>query len=355
MKFNKLFLIALSASMFVSCSNDDEESNEPQGVYDNGVFILNEGSAGQGTVSYLNDDYSIFTKDVYTTANNNDLLGKYAQNIFFYGDNAYIIAGGSDVINVVNRYTFKLVDKIDTGLKNPRYGVVRDGKAYVTNANVFADWGAPANDPGNKDDYVAIIDLKTNKYESKIDLNTTANRLVAENGKLYITEPLNSTKLLVVNIATKKLETPIEIGLSADCIEEEDGYLYILKGSYVDDSEIVKVKLSDKSISKIILPESLGRAGYLDIEDNKVYYTAGKSVYAISTSAATASTTAILTSPLSGDDGYIYGFAVNDNRIYLADGGDFKSDSKAFIYSLNGTLEKEIEVGVGPNGFYFND
>lgn len=351
MKFSKLFLIALSASLFVSCSNDEEESNDPKGVYDNGVFILNEGSQAEGSVSFLSDDLTTFTKDVYGPANNDDIPGGYLQNIFFDSDNAYIISGGSNVINVVNRYTFKLVDKVETGLNNPRYGIVKDGKAYVTNANTY---GSDINPAGYTDDYVAIIDLKTNKYESKIDLNATANRLVLENGKLYITEPYSSTKLLVVNIATKKLETPIEIGSSADCIEEEDGFLYILRGPFGSRSEIVKVKLSDKSISKIEFPETLDGAGYLDIENDKVYYTVGSSVYAINTNASTASTTAILTVPLS-ENGYVYGFAVNDNRIYIADGGTFGTDSKAFIYNLTGTLEKEIAVGIGPNGFYFNN
>jgi DNA-binding beta-propeller fold protein YncE len=344
MKFNKLFLIALSASMFVSCSNE-EESNDPKGVYDNGVFILNEGSKAEGSISFLSDDLLTFEKNVYGPVNNNDIPGGYLQNIFFDGDNAYIISGGSNVIDVVNRYTFKLVGKVETGLENPRYGVVKDGKAYVTNANSFSNI---------TDDYVAIIDLKTNTFESKIDLNATANRIISENGKLYITEPYSSTKLLVIDIPTKKVEAPIEIGSSADCIEEENGFLYILRGPNESRSEIVKVKLSDKSISKITFPETLDGAGYLDIEDNKVYYTVGSSVYVINTNATTASTTAIVTATLS-EGGYIYGFAVNNNRIYIADGGTFGTDSQAFIYNLAGTLEKEITVGLGPNGFYFNN
>lgn len=346
MKISKLFLIAFSVFLFTSCANDDIDL--PKGEYDNGFFVLNEGSAGQGTVSFSSDDFSVFTKDAYTSANGTDLLGKYVQNIFFNGNRAYIIAGGSNVINVVDRYTFKLIAKIDSGLANPRYGVVKDGKAYVTNANTYS-YINPAT--GDTDDYVAVIDLATNTFESKIDLNATANRIIEENGKLYITEPYNNDKLLVVNIATKSLETSVTIGSSADSIEEENGILYILRSPYGDRSEIVKVKLSDKTTSKITFPESLDGAGFLDIYENNIYYTVGSSVYTISTSAATASTTSILTSPA----GYLYGFAVNDERIYIADGGNFVSDSKAYIYNLTGVLQKELTVGVGPNGFYFNN
>ena len=357
MKISKLLLIAFGISLFISCSNDDDNNdNAPKGDYDNGFFILNEGSAGQGTVSFSSDDFSVFTKDVYTAANGSDLLGKYAQNIFFNGDNAYIVAGGSNVINVVNRYTFKLVSKIGTGLKNPRYGVIKDGKAYVTNANTYAPYGKPADDAavitGNTDDYVAVIDLATNVVESKINVNATANRIIEKNGKLYITEPYNSDKLLVVNIASKAVEAPIAIGTSADTMEEKDGVLYVLRGPYASRSEIVKVKLSDKTISKITLPEALDRAGYMDVYNDKIYYTVSNSVYSININAAEASTTPIITASTVAN---LYGFAVNNNHIFLSDSGDYKADSKAYIYNLTGALEKEFTVGIGPNGFYFNN
>ena len=348
MKIGKLLLMAFSISLFVSCSNDDE-NNAVKGEYVNGFFILNEGSAGQGTVSFSSDDFSFFAKDAYTAANGSDLLGKYAQNIFFDGDKAYIISGGSNVINVVNRYTFKLIAKIDSGLKNPRYGVVKDGKAYVTNANTYS-YSNPTT--GDTDDYIAVIDLATNKFESKIELNATANRIILENGKLYITEPYVSDKLLVVNPSTKALEAPIAIGSSADSMEVKDGILYVLRSPYGNRSEIVKVKLSDKTVSKITFPEALDGAGYLDIYNDKVFYTVSNSVYSISTTATVASTTPIVTVSSVAN---LYGFAVNDSRIFISDSGDYKADSKAYIYSLTGVLQKDLTVGVGPNGFYFND
>lgn len=349
MKLTRLFLVALSVSLFVSCSNDDD-NNDPKGVYDNGFFILNEGNSDGGSVSFASDDLANFTTDVYKTVNGADFAGVYLQNIFFDGDKAYIIAGGSNVINVVNRYTFKLIAKVETGLASPRYGVVKNGKAYVTNANTYS-YINPAT--GNTDDYIAIIDLATNKVESKIELGATANRILLENNKLYITDSSND-KVLVVNPATKALEAPITIGYDGDSMEVEDGILYVLRAPYGDNrSEIVKVKLSDKSVSKITFPASLDRAGYLDIYNDKVYYTSNKSVYAITTTATAASTTAIATASLPG--GSIYGFAVNDDKIFIADGGDFGSNSKAYIYNLSGSLQKELTVGVGPNGFYFND
>lgn len=345
MKLSKLLLVALSISLFVSCSNDD--NNTPKGVYDNGFFILNEGSTGQGTVSFSSNDYSVFTKDIYTAVNGSDLLGKYAQNIFFDGDRAYIIAGGSNVINVVNRYTFKLIAKIDSGLITPRYGVVKDGKAYVTNANTYSYINPQT---GDTDDFVAVIDLASNKVESTINLNATADRVILNNGKLYITDSNASDKVLIVNIATKALEAPIAIGYGANSMEEKDGILYILKSPYGGTNEIVKVKLSDKTTSTITFPESLKGSAYLDVYNDKIYYAVDKSVYAINTSATTASTTPILTAPTKN----LYGFAVNNNTIFIAD-ASFSTDSQAYIYDINGALIRTLTTGVGTNGFYFND
>lgn len=353
MKISKMFLVALgSISLLVSCSQEDNAVPVNSGAYDAGVFILNEGGSGQGSVSFVSNDFANFVQDVYGTVNNSDLMGKYAQSMFFHGDYAYIIVGGSNAINVVNRETFKLVAKIETGLKNPRYGVAKDGKAYVTNANTY-NYENPTS--GDTDDYIAVINLMTNSIETTISLNATANRIVLENGKLYITEPYSNDKVLIVNTATNALETPITVGADADTMEVNNGILYVMRSPYSGSGEIVKVNLTDSSITSVVFPESLSGAKNLDIFNNKIYYTVDTSVYAMDVTATSASTTALLNYTSTSEYGKMYGFAVNNNHIFIADGGDFTANSKAYVYSLSGSLEKELTVGIGPNGFYFNN
>jgi hypothetical protein len=50
----------------------------------------------------------------------------------------------------------------------------------------------------------------------------------------------------------------------------------------------------------------------------------------------------------------MYGFAVNNNLIYIADAGDFSSNGFVEIYDTDGNFVFETSVGVAPNGFYFN-
>jgi hypothetical protein len=352
MKLTRVLLVAFTFAFLASCTNDDNE-NVSKGNYDNGVFILNEGnSSGNSSVSFLGEDLTTFKQDAYGAENPGDFFGLYVQSIFFDGDKAYVIAGGSNVINVVNRYTFKLLAKIETGLVTPRYGVAKNGKAYVTNANTYA-YANPAT--GNTDDFVAVIDLATNKVESKINLNATANRIVLDGDKLYITEPYNSDKVLVVNTTTKALETPITVGSSANTMEVKNGVLYVLAAPYGSASKIVKVKLSDKSVTEVVFPTVLTEAGNLDIYGSKIYFTKGTGVYSMDITATQPSETPIFKYSSTSKYGVMYGFAVENDKIYIADGGDFASNSKAYVYSLTGTLQKEVTVGVGPNGFYFNN
>lgn len=351
MKLTRVLLVAFTFAFLASCTNEDNE-NVSKGNYDNGVFILNEGNSSGGSVSFLGDDLTTFKQDVYGAENVGDFFGTYVQSIFFDGDKAYVIAGGSNVINVVNRYTFKLLAKIETGLVTPRYGVAKNGKAYVTNANTYA-YANPAT--GNTDDFVAVIDLVTNKVESKINLNATANRIVLDGDKLYITEPYNSDKVLVVNTVTKALETPITVGSSANTMEVKNGILYVLASPYGSASKIVKVKLSDKSVTEVVFPTALTDAGNLDIYGSKIYFTKDTGVYSMDITATQPSDKPIFNYSSTSQYGVMYGFAVENDKIYIADGGDFASNSKAYVYSLTGALQKEVTVGVGPNGFYFNN
>lgn len=351
MKLTRVLLVAFSFAILASCSNDDIE-DVSKGNYDDGVFILNEGNSSGGSVSFLGKDLTTFKQDVFRAENPQDFLGKYLQSVFFDGDKAFIIASGSNAITVVNRYTFKVVAKIESGLVAPRYGVVKNGKAYVTNANTYS-YVNPTT--GNTDDYVAVIDLATYKVETKINLNATANRIVLDGDKLYLSEPYNNDKILVLNTVTKALESPITVGTNGDTMEVSNGVLYVLVSPYGSASKIVKIKLSDKSVSEVLFPATLTEVGNLDIYGSKIYFTKDTGVYSMDITATQPSDKPIFNYSSTSQYGVMYGFAVENDKIYIADGGDFASNSKAYVYSLNGTLLKELTVGIGPNGFYFNN
>lgn len=340
-----LLTSVLASALLFSCSDDDNDS--ASGNYDNGILVLNEG--GFGTVTYLSDDLQTVEQDIYTAVNGVSAeMGQFTQNIFFSGNRAFIISGGSNKITIVNRYTFEHLDTVETGLSNPRYGVAYGGKAYVTNS---ADFMTTA------DDYVAVIDLETLEVEDPIAINDIAERIIEENGKLYITNGSfgSGSNITVVNTSTKEIETTINVGISPNSIDEEDGTLYVLCAAFGESSRLVKVNIASNTVASTIeMPDTMGDAKNLDIEDDNAYFSVGSKVYKVALNA-----TSITDSPLfdtGSTSAYIgYGFAVEDNRVYISEAReDFVSDGQIYIYSTSGTYIDEIPAGLGPNGFYFN-
>src|SRR5699024_2603855 len=93
--------------------------------------------------------------------------------------------------------------------------------------------------------------------------------------------------------------------------------------------------------------------GNITVSDQTIYFTLNNAVYTMDSQATSAPGSPLFSYEAATDFSAMYGFAVKEGRIYIADGGDFASDSFVVIYDLNGQQLKKIEVGIGPNGFYF--
>lgn len=330
----------------VSCSNDDDASDTPLGVYDNGFFVLNEGgtAVSSSSVTFISNSGSV-EQNVFGKVNPSAVgLGTYLQSLFFDDTRAFIISGSANKITVVDRYSFEFIATIDTNFSSPRYGTVVNGKAYVTNSAGYELGGA--------DDFLTVIDLTTYST-SKVALNKTSEKITSENGKVYISNGYfgDGTSITVFNPANNSVEKTIELGYTPDSFDEEDGILYVLG------SKLAKIQLSTNEVigTPLALPTAQAAAKNLTIEDDKLYYTVDTAVYVMNKNATAASTTPLFSYVSNSVYGAMYGFTVNDDRIYVAEGGSFTSASEVYTYTLNGTLDKTFEVGVGPNGFYFND
>jgi hypothetical protein len=352
MKFSKMFLVSLmSFPLFFSCSNDDDVPVAPvPGAFENGFFVLNEGNATTGSVTFVSNDLNTVKQDVYVTVNPSDNIGGYAQSIFFDGDKAFIISNGSNKITVVNRYTFKLIAKITTGLSIPRYGVVVNGKAYVTNANTFS-YSNPTT--GDTDDFVAVINLSNYTVENTIPLGTFGEKITAVNGKIYVANGAfgDGNSMKIISPSTNTVVKTLTFGNSPNSMFEKNGSLYVLCSSYAANSELAKIDLTTDTVSStIVMDSALGNAQNLSFDNNKFFFSIDSKIYDEDITATTIATTPLFTSSAV----YLYGMIAKNSRIYVADSPTFTADGKAFIYSSIGTLQKEVAVGLGPNGFYFN-
>lgn len=356
MKINKLILTAIAGSLlFVSCS-DDDSNNAPSGAYDNGMLILNQGGFGDGeaSVSFLSDEM-VLENNIFAAVNPGHILGDTGQDIGFKGDLAYIVLNVSNKIEIVNRYTFAHIATINQGLDNPRYIAFHNNKAYVTN------WG---DGSVTTDDYVAVIDLGTNTVTSEIAVAEGPERIIEEDGKLYVAHKGGygyGNTVTVINTSSNSVATTIPVGDVPNSLEVEDGKLYVMSEGLPSWAEeetpgrLTVINLSNNSVASTLSFSGASHPSNMVIEDDKIYFTEGSGIYSMAMNSTTLPSQPIFSTEEQGVYG-VYAFAVNDDKIYVGDALDFNSNGKVYVYSLTGEITDEniYTVGVIPAGFYFN-
>ncbi|KIO53550.1 YncE family protein [Flavobacterium hibernum] len=342
MKLKNLYLgIIASAFLFASCSNDDDNNDAPLGAYDNGVLILNEGNFGtpNASVSFVSNDLNTFQNDIFKLVNTPMVLGDVAQSMSFSNEKAFIVVNNSNEVEVVNRYTFKSLGTITEKLQNPRYSVVLNDKLYVTNSISKA---------------VTVYDAKTFAYIASIPLNKTAERIVAANGKLYVTNAAygSGTDVTVINPASNTVSKTITLANGINSIEEKNGSVYVLSGTSTKNT-FSKINTSTDTATSFEATATKSALN-MDIDGDKIYYTQATEVYAINLT-ATAFSDKALFSVKDSSWSTFYGFGVIDGKIYSGDANAFTSDGTVTVYSSTGTVLKTLTAGKGPNGFYSNN
>lgn len=339
---SKLALLFISI-FIISCSDDDNSAPViPEGDFFNGTLILNEGGSGGGSVSFLDSGVLELQNSIFEEINEGERPGLFLQSIFFDDDKAYIIANGSNLISVVNRYTFELMGTVDSGLSVPRYGAVHNGKAYVTNQADFTT---------NQDDFIAVIDLETLEVEQSITIGLVVEHIVESGGQIFIQNAAygSGNQISKLDPSTNLISETIDVDTKLNSLEIYNNKLYAL------DSVGVKV-INPETFSietEIDKPESSESFSNLRIENDKLYYTLGTVAYSSSISASALSSDVIFDYGSDSEFGSFYGFDVDNDQVYVADAGDFASNGTVFIYSISGELIADFEVGLAPNSFYF--
>lgn len=349
MKYFKFLSWAFFALLLITACNSDDEGTIPPVVtepvfdFSEGFFVTNEGSfGGSGSLTFVKNDFSEKIDAAFASVNETRDIGSFVQSVFFDEERMYIISNGSNLINVVNRNTLEFIALIDSGLEVPRYGVVHNGKAYVTN---LASFGSPT------DDFIAVIDLSTFQVESQIAINAIADQIAVVNEKLVVQNSAFSdgNSLRLVNPATAQVEAVAEVGNGLDSFAIRENFIYTLSSEAFSVLDAVSLSL----VSSIEFQEDTHFSN-LQLDGNQLYYTSGNEIFTASLEAIAFTEAPLFSYSTTSASGVFYGFKVLDNKIYIADGGDFASNGTMYVYSLNGEILYTAETGLGPNGFYFN-
>tara|TARA_R110002012_G_scaffold319389_3_gene539838 strand:+ start:48302 stop:49366 length:1065 start_codon:yes stop_codon:yes gene_type:complete len=354
MKFSiKFFVICLLyAVALTSCNNDDDFANIPisLGEYDNGILVSAEGGSISGSVSFISSDFLRTENTVFSNTNAEE-LGTFVQSVGFEGDKAYIVVQNNN-IHVVNRYTFLKEATITTDLSLPRYMAFANGKGYVTN---WGD-GFDAND-----DFLAIVNLETNRVESTISMAEGPEQMVVYANKLYISHKGGygsnniisvldlATNTIIKTIAVNDVPDDMFINSARDLIVLSEGNL-----AWTGNESTAAIATIDLDTDSVI--QNLDFADGLHPEkmaysNGIIYYHLDNDIYMLSDSTTTLPSIPII------NLGTIttYGMTVKADKLYVTDAKDYSSLSDLLVYDLNtNTKIHTFEVGLIASGIYFN-
>ncbi|AKH94548.1 YncE family protein [Elizabethkingia anophelis] len=355
MKKNILLQFTLGAVLLINtaCSGDrtinNEEPQKPlRGPYDNGIIIENEGTWTDmnASVDFISNDFTKFTPNIYNLTNNEE-LGKVLISIAFKDDLAYMVLNSSNVVKIVNRYTFKNVGEITKGIKSPRNVITTDKYIYVTNNTSF--------EPNS---YVSIYNASDFSFVKNISLDNGAEKITIASGNIFVENSpalSDKSKISYINGMTNTLQSVINIpnGRILNLISENND-VYAIASKYKEaDSYIYKVS-GQGTLTKTIVLRGIASASDLRIYKGKFYFTSGAKIYSMDINADNPPTAPLFTTSLNNRDGFFTGFSIIDDKIFTAESDQYEDTSTVHIYSLTGTPVKTFTTGRGTSGFYKN-
>lgn len=314
---------------------------EPNGVYNGGVLVSNEGNYGRpnADISYIDYTLSKIDNNIYNGVNEEN-LGDVFQNVGFKGDNAYFVMNNSNKVVVADRYTFKKKAEITQEIKQPRYITFVDNHAYVTNST---------------GGYVSVYNTTNNSFVKKIDINKTTERIVTAGENVFVQNASygSGNELTVISSRTNEVTSTIQVpNGSIDRTIAYRNNVYVIAGD--DTKSYIYQYDANGELLKTINLNGLANAKNLDIYNDTFYFTSGISAYAMPFNATAVPQTPLFNIEDKGIYFNFYGFNVLGGFIFVSDPNGFTENSKVSIYTLNGRLVRSFTAGMGTNGFYMN-
>src|SRR5690606_24501053 len=247
-----------------------------------------------------------------------------------------------------NRYTFERKDSITEGLENPRYFESTSGsKGYVS------DWGDPFD---NSDDYVALVDLRTNTLVSKIPVSFGPEKILNHNNKLYVAHKGGYSQNNMISVINgNAVETTITVGDVPDSMVVIGNNLYVLCQGNPDytgnetPGSLVKIDLTTNQVSQTFALGATQHPGSLTADGSNLYYNLDGKVYKVDSNGISLPGTSVI-------NGSFYALEARKGKLYATDAGDFASRGSLLVYDLSNNQQiQDFEVGIVPGGIYFNE
>lgn len=343
---SKLFFSGIVFLLFLTRCSDET----PKGEYEDGVYIVNEGTNENGSISFYNYGSDEVFNQVFKTKNER-VLGTFVQSMKLHHDNAYIVVNGSNKVEVVNRYTMEEKGVIDE-VSSPRYIETKGNKGYVS------CW---------TDNSVKIVDLETFTVTKTLPVASGPEKMLIKGNSLYV---VNSggwsydSIVSVIDLNSEEVIKSIQVAYTPmDIVEDKSGNIWVLcAGKTVynweppynlleeSPSKVVKI---DPATNEVVLEISLFADQHpncleTDNEAENLYFGGGYAftgIYKLDVSSVQPVATEIVKD-------MVYGFNIDKETdvIFACISTDFTKSGTLKRYDLNGSELGTYTVGIGPNG-----
>ena len=351
-KLNALFIAFALLTVLAACHKDKVIPNPGTPKAERaGVYILNQGGFGanNSTLTYYDYTTKQLTADLYQTINGSG-LGDTGNDAEIYGSKMYIVVNVSNVIDIVNAKTGKLI-KQDSMVNNkvgrePRSVAFYKGNAFIT----------------SYDGTVAVMDTASLAITKYITVGRNPEQLVVSNGKLYVANsgglsfgnPDNTVSVIDLNSLTETKKITVianPVTMAADTY----GHVYVLslgdfasiKGgmTIIDNTTDAVKSQATLSLGYNIPMAANGDFVYYPTADNKIAVYNAKTQTAGAANFITDGT--VITTP--------YAISVDSlsGEVFVSDAKDYASNGTLYAFDKTGKKEYTITTGINPGRITF--
>lgn len=360
MTFSKNTLWALLAVVtfsFIACEKGDEK---PESAYASGVFISCEGvfGSGTGTMSYYNRVDSA-RGDIFAAENSGSKIGNILQSYNVFQNVGYLVVNNANKMITIDPKTFVATGTYDTGFVLPRYTLGVPALSATIPSRVYVStWGKDGLNGS-----IRLFDLTAKKISRIIPTGKGTSKMILVNGKIWAVNDggfgKDSTVVIINTGADTVVEKRIEVGLApTDIVSDNNGNVWVLCAGYFDRTGGGKlVQIREEKVYRTFDIPKFSSSLVLDNAKTTLYFVGGNKIYSKDPTNFNANNPSLFLENTAFKGLYSLGVDPKTGYLYVGDAIDFTNGGQVFIYDVTNKALKTVlknNIGVAPNGFYFN-